>query len=153
MPEIFSRQLYDEWYASLSEEAKQRLAKKVQKKREKSIVSYNKGYVIFLHSRLQHINIVIVFFHVNQRRDNMAWMAELKRRHWYCICGLFMPHAFSKYLYDQWYSSLSTEDKQLLVEHKRNEKEKDDIELQECLRKIAMITSVCRSISDGPWTN
>ena len=64
-----------------------------------------------------------------------------------------MPQAFSKYLYDQWYSSLSTEDKQLLVEHKRNEKEKDDIELQECLRKIAMITSVCRSISDGPWTN
>lgn len=35
MPQIFSRQLYDEWYASLSEEAKQRLAKKVQKKREK----------------------------------------------------------------------------------------------------------------------
>ena len=29
MPEIFSRQLYDEWYASLSEEFKQRLAKKV----------------------------------------------------------------------------------------------------------------------------
>lgn len=83
----------------------------------------------------------------------MAWMAELKRRRWYCICGLFMPQAFSKYLYDQWYSSLSTEDKQLLAEHKRNEKEKDDIELQECLRKIAMITSVCRSISDGPWTN
>lgn len=63
-----------------------------------------------------------------------------------------MPQAFSKYLYDQWYSSLSTEDKQLLAEHKRNEKEKDDIELQECLRKIAMITSVCRNISDGPWT-
>lgn len=65
----------------------------------------------------------------------------------------FMPQAFSKYLYDQWYSSLSTEDKQLLAEHKRIEKEKDDIELQECLSKIAMITSVCRSISDGPWTN
>lgn len=64
-----------------------------------------------------------------------------------------MPQAFSKYLYDQLYSSLSTEDKQLLAEHKRNEKEKDDIELQECLSKIAMITSVCRSISDGPWTN
>ena len=64
-----------------------------------------------------------------------------------------MPQAFSKYLYDQWYSSLSTEDKQLLAEHKRNEKEKDDIELQECLSKIAMITSVCRSISDWPWTN
>lgn len=83
----------------------------------------------------------------------MTWMAELKRRHWYCICGLFMPQAFSKYLYDQWYSSLSTEDKQLLAEHKRKEKEKDDIELQECPCKIAMITSVCRSISDGPWTH
>lgn len=65
----------------------------------------------------------------------------------------FMPQAFSKYLYDQWYSSLSTEDKQLLAEHKRKEKEKDDIELQECLHKIAMITAVCRSISDGPWTH
>lgn len=64
-----------------------------------------------------------------------------------------MPQAFSKYLYDQWYSSLSTEDKQLLAEHKRKEKEKDDIELQECLHKIAMITAVCRSISDGPWTH
>lgn len=64
-----------------------------------------------------------------------------------------MPQAFSKYLYDQWYSSLSTEDKQLLAEYKRKEKEKDDIELQECLHKIAMITAVCRSISDGPWTH
>lgn len=43
MPEIFSRQLYDEWYASLSEEAKQRLAKKVQKKREKEYRELQQG--------------------------------------------------------------------------------------------------------------
>jgi hypothetical protein len=43
MPQIFSRQLYDEWYASLSEEAKQRLAKKVQKKREKEYRELQQG--------------------------------------------------------------------------------------------------------------
>lgn len=43
MPEIFSRQLYDEWYASLSEEVKQRLAKKVQKKREKEYRELQRG--------------------------------------------------------------------------------------------------------------
>lgn len=43
MPEIFSRQLYDEWYASLSEEVKQRLAKKVQKKREKEYRELQQG--------------------------------------------------------------------------------------------------------------
>lgn len=88
MPEIFNRQLYDEWYASLSEEAKQRLAKKVQKKREKEYRELQQG--------LRNISTLATaayqyrdrLFHVNQRRDNMAWMAELKRRHWYCICGL-----------------------------------------------------------------
>lgn len=43
MPQIFSRQLYDKWYASLSEEAKQRLAKKVQKKREKEYRELQQG--------------------------------------------------------------------------------------------------------------
>lgn len=43
MPQIFSRQLYDEWYASLSEEAKQHLAKKVQKKREKEYRELQQG--------------------------------------------------------------------------------------------------------------
>lgn len=43
MPQIFSRQLYDEWYASLSEEVKQHLAKKVQKKREKEYRELQQG--------------------------------------------------------------------------------------------------------------
>lgn len=43
MQEIFSRQLYEEWYASLSEEAKQRLAKKVRKKREKEYRELQQG--------------------------------------------------------------------------------------------------------------
>lgn len=43
MPEIFSRQLYEEWYASLSEEAKRCLAKKVRKKREKEYRELQQG--------------------------------------------------------------------------------------------------------------
>lgn len=83
----------------------------------------------------------------------MAWRAELIHRHWYCICGNFMPQIFSKYLYDQWYDSLSNEDKQLLTEYKRKEREKNDIELQECIRRIAVLSAICKSLPKGPWFN
>lgn len=42
----------------------------------------------------------------------MAWAAELKRRNWYCINGVFMPQIFSRQLRAEWYASLSEEDRQ-----------------------------------------
>ena len=62
-----------------------------------------------------------------------------------------MPQIFSKYLYDQWYESLSDEDKYRLAEYKRKEQEKNDIELQECIHRIAALSAICKSVSKGPW--
>lgn len=76
----------------------------------------------------------------------MAWAAELKRRNWYCINGVVMPNVFKKYLYDQWYGSLSDEDKQYLEEQKKK-KEQEDRELQDTLREIEFLNVMCRSIS------
>lgn len=78
----------------------------------------------------------------------MAWTAELKRRNWYCINGVFMQRVFRKYLYDQWYESLSDEDKQCLAERKKKKKEQEDRELQNTLREIEMMAALCSSITN-----
>lgn len=78
----------------------------------------------------------------------MAWAAELKRRNWYCINGIFMPQIFRKYLYDQWYESLSDEDKQRLAEQKKKKKEQEDRELQNTLCEIEMVAALCSSITN-----
>ena len=44
----------------------------------------------------------------------MAWYAELKRRRWYCIIGIDMIRLYKKKLYDDWYNSLTDEEKQRL---------------------------------------
>lgn len=77
----------------------------------------------------------------------MAWAAELKRRHWYCINGVFMPSVFRKYLYDQWYESLSDEDKQYVTEQRKKRQEQEDRELQDTLREIELVAAMCHSIS------
>lgn len=41
----------------------------------------------------------------------MAWYAELKRRKWYCINGIDMIYIYRKKLYDDWYNSLTEEQK------------------------------------------
>lgn len=81
----------------------------------------------------------------------MAWAAELKRRNWYCICGTFMPQIFRKYLYDQWYESLSDEDKQYVAEQKERKKEQEDRELQNTLHALRMMTALCSSIAPKYW--
>lgn len=79
----------------------------------------------------------------------MAWAAELKRRNWYCICGTFMPQIFSRQLYDEWYASLSEEDKQRLAKKVQEKREKEYRELQQGLRAISMITTAASQYCDG----
>lgn len=49
----------------------------------------------------------------------MAWFAELKRRHWYCINQWDAISWYRKYLHDTWYASLTDEQKAKLEEQKR----------------------------------
>lgn len=55
---------------------------------------------------------------------------------------------FRKYLYDQWYESLSDDGKQRLAERKKKKKEQEDRELQNTLREIEMVAALCSSITN-----
>ena len=44
----------------------------------------------------------------------MAWWAEVKRRHWYCINGVNRIEEYNNWLYQQWWNSLSEDQKKIL---------------------------------------
>lgn len=74
----------------------------------------------------------------------MAWYAELKRREWYCINGQNMIRWYRCYLYDLWWSSLTDEQKAIVEENRRKEKEKDGRELYTSLGQLGMLAmAVC----------
>lgn len=70
----------------------------------------------------------------------MAYYAELKRRCWYCICGFNMINEYKKLLYNEWYNSLTEEQKIRLEENKKRREEERQRELNTELAKITMMT-------------
>lgn len=69
----------------------------------------------------------------------MAWYAELKRRKWYCINGQNMIRWYRGYLYDLWWNSLTDEQKAIVEENRRKEKERSDRELRTHLMQMGII--------------
>lgn len=69
----------------------------------------------------------------------MAWYAELRRRHWYCINGMNMITLYKQKLFEDWYQSLSEEEKEAYKEYKHKESERVDRELNTSLMKLAVI--------------
>ncbi len=72
----------------------------------------------------------------------MAWYAELKRRKWHCINGVNMINAYKRKLYDDWYNSLTDEQKQLLEEYRKEKAEKNRREARKTLQRLLMITGI-----------
>ena len=83
--------------------------------------------------------------HTRKEKENMAWYAELKRKHWYCINQWDAIAWYREYLYNTWYSSLTGEQKEKLAETKRLEKEKRDKELQESFMRLGIMMSTVLS--------
>ena len=72
----------------------------------------------------------------------MAWYAELVRKRWYCICGIDMIHEYKKKLYDDWYNSLTKEEKERLKEIRRQEQEKADKELKITMLQLSAMKTL-----------
>lgn len=73
----------------------------------------------------------------------MTWYAECQRRKWYCINGWDAISWYSKYLYDEWYNSLTEEQKEKLEEVRRRREEKRKAELKsDILRLGTMIGTI-----------
>lgn len=79
----------------------------------------------------------------------MAWYAELKRRKWYCINGIDMVQIYRKKLYDNWYNSLTDEQKQRLEEYKKVEAEKRKREGEKALARFCMMLDTMDRVTHG----
>ena len=72
----------------------------------------------------------------------MAWYAELFRKRWYCIYGIDMIHEYKKKLYDDWYNSLTEEEKERLAEIKKQKQEKADQELKMIMLQLSAMKTL-----------
>lgn len=79
----------------------------------------------------------------------MAWYAELKRRRWYCINGIDMIWIYKQKLYDDWYNSLTDEQKQRLEEYKKEKAEQRKHDARMALARIGMMFNTMDQLTHG----
>lgn len=79
----------------------------------------------------------------------MAWYAELKRRKWYCINGINMIQIYRKQLYDDWYNSLTDDQKQRLEEYEKEEAEKRRRNAEMALARLGWLYSFMNRTTHG----
>lgn len=72
----------------------------------------------------------------------MAYYAELKRRHWYCINQENMIKFYKKFLHEQWYSSLTDEQRNRLAEARKQRDAKRDAEFNAAMERLAYLSSM-----------
>lgn len=79
----------------------------------------------------------------------MAWYAELKRRNWYCINGINMIQIYRKKLYENWYNSLTDEQKQRLEEYEKEEAEKRKRDAEMAFARLGWLYSFMNRATHG----
>ena len=72
----------------------------------------------------------------------MAFYAEMKRRHWYCVNGWNAILWYSDYLYDEWWNSLTDEQREKILERRRKRKEQRAKEAEAALARLLAMTSL-----------
>ena len=77
----------------------------------------------------------------------MAWRAELKRKNWYCIKGFDMISWYHRFLYDEWYNSLTEEEKMKLEERRRKKKEQDEKEAHDAVMRLLTISAMMAGVN------
>lgn len=79
----------------------------------------------------------------------MAWYAEVKRRKWYCINGIDMIQIYGKKLYDEWYNSLTDEEKRQLEEYRKAKATKRKHEAKMALVRLGMMYNMMNEVTHG----
>lgn len=79
----------------------------------------------------------------------MAWYAELQRRKWYCINGIDMIQIYRKKLYDDWYNSLTDEQKQRLEEYRKAKAEKRKHDARMALARLGVMYNMMNEMTHG----
>ena len=73
----------------------------------------------------------------------MAFYAEMKRRRWYKVVELNMIYLYKKKLYDDWYNSLTDEQKERLAERRRQRELKAEREFESAINNLFYLASKC----------
>lgn len=79
----------------------------------------------------------------------MAWYAELKRRKLYCINGTDMMQIYKQKLYDDWYNSLTDDQKQRLEEHRKIKEDKRKRDARMALASLGIMYNVMNEVTHG----
>jgi len=78
----------------------------------------------------------------------MAWYAELKRRRWYCINGGNAIRWYKRKLYDEWWTSLSEEEKAAVEENRKRAKEKRERAAKAAVGRLLSMTAMMAGLSE-----
>lgn len=79
----------------------------------------------------------------------MEWHAELKRRKWYCINGIDMIRIYKQKVYDDWYNSLTDEQKRRLEEYEKEKAEKRKRDARMALARLGMLFNIMNETTHG----
>ena len=81
----------------------------------------------------------------------MAFYAEMKRRHWYCVNGWNAILWYSDYLYDEWWNSLTDEQRERILERRRKRKEQRAKEAEAALARLLAMTSMVANMGGNNY--
>lgn len=77
----------------------------------------------------------------------MAWYAELCRRRWYCINGFDAISWYTKYLYDEWWNSLTDEQRERVELRRKQRAEKAEREFKQSMFNLLAMTTTIAGVS------
>lgn len=77
----------------------------------------------------------------------MAWWAEAKRRHWYCINSVNRIEEYNDWLYQQWWNSLSENQKKDIEEQNRRIRQQNEEKMQALLKEFVKLHMMMRDHS------
>lgn len=69
----------------------------------------------------------------------MAWYAELKRRRWYCIVEMDAIHAYKKKLHDDWWESLTPEEREHVLDLVEKKRQRERDEAKQAVQQIMLM--------------
>lgn len=77
----------------------------------------------------------------------MAWWAEVKRRHWYCINGVNRIEEYNNWLYQQWWNSLSEDQKKDIEEQNRKIQQQNEEKMRALLKGFVKLHTMMQDHS------
>lgn len=81
----------------------------------------------------------------------MAFYAELIRRQWFCVNKRNAIYIYSKIRYDEWYATLSEEDKRKLEKQKQKRELQRRREVEDVITELCIMTKIVSDLGRTPY--